>query len=67
VLHGLATITSFSESEQIKSLNKITNSSAFFFTRWLGPIVTYGSAAFNAYKKKMILLRCVMSREKGPK
>lgn len=55
-LHGLATVTAFSEnSEQLKSLNKIFDTSAFFFTKWLGPIVTYGSAAFNAFQKKDLI------------
>ena len=54
VLHGVAAITSLSEasSEQMKSINAITDKAAFFFTRWFAPIVTYGSAALNAFKKK---------------
>jgi hypothetical protein len=51
ILHGLATVTSFGDGEQMKSVNKIFNSGAFLFTRWLGPLITYGSAALNALKK----------------
>ncbi len=53
-LHALATITSFGSHEGgpswIKPINKLVDKAAFTCTRWIAPFVSYGFAAYKAFK-----------------
>lgn len=55
LLHFIATITSFEKSKSdslMKAINKVSNDTAFLFTRWIAPITSYGYAFYEAIKNK---------------
>lgn len=55
LLHFIATITSFEQAKSgplMKTVNQLSNNAAFFFTRWLAPLTSYGYAFYEALKNK---------------
>lgn len=50
-LHGLATLTAFSNMPVIKVFNTVFDKTAFLFTRWVAPLTSYGLAALQSLMK----------------
>ncbi|MCE2928765.1 MAG: hypothetical protein LW817_03950 [Candidatus Caenarcaniphilales bacterium] len=49
-LHAVATITNFTAKKS--TMNKFFNDAAFFCTRWVAPLISYGTAAWTAFENK---------------
>ncbi|MCE2928766.1 MAG: hypothetical protein LW817_03955 [Candidatus Caenarcaniphilales bacterium] len=52
LLHALAMVTNFTMKKKNQGLKKFLNDAAFFCTRWIAPISSYGSAALEAFENK---------------